>query len=357
MSQRVNPNLKKDLSKYGSKDWNECFHCGNCTAICQLTENESLFPRKTIRQAQMGLKDSLISNVDPWLCYYCGDCSESCPRDANPGELMMALRRWQTVKYEWTGLAGLFYKSLASLIIALVLVAIAIFAIAYTKDFNHEALMHFGHSLEFWLIICVFSIILVPNLIRMFYFTVIKAKVKAPFGSYISGFFFLIGHMFTQIRTFKCDKQTTRWLAHFLVVSGYLSLLVITVFLNWFGTENQLIINLGYITGGLVFIFTFILIISRLSKNRELNKYSHSTDWFFIIWLFLMGLTAFLVRLFIDIDMLTNNFWLYMIHLMIITQWGLLLVPFGKWTHFLYRSFAVYFSNLKIAGLKKQGKL
>ena len=34
MSQRVNPDLKKDLVKYGIQDWNECFHCGNCTAVC-----------------------------------------------------------------------------------------------------------------------------------------------------------------------------------------------------------------------------------------------------------------------------------------------------------------------------------
>ncbi len=352
MNNRVDPNFKNELYKLGNKEsWNDCFHCGNCTAVCSLTEENIVFPRKAIRYMQMGLKDKLAQSAEPWLCYYCGDCTETCPRDANPGEIMMALRRWQTVKYEWTGLAGLFYKSFTSLIVALILVAIAILTIGFMKDFNHEAIMHFGHSLEFWLIICVFSIILVPNIIRMFYFTVIKAKVKAPIGSYIAAFLSLFGHMFTQIKTFKCDKQTTRWLIHFLVVMGYLGLLVITVFLDWFGTENQSIINLGYITGGLVFVFTFILMISRLSKNRELNKYSHSTDWFFIIWLFLMGLTAFLVRLFIDIDLLTNNFWLYMIHLMVITQWGLLLVPFGKWTHFLYRSFAVSFINLKKASL------
>ena len=46
MSQRVNPELKQDLLKFGVKDWNECFHCGNCTAICPLTDDGSLFPRR-----------------------------------------------------------------------------------------------------------------------------------------------------------------------------------------------------------------------------------------------------------------------------------------------------------------------
>jgi quinone-modifying oxidoreductase subunit QmoC len=344
----------KEMSQYGMGDWNACFHCGNCTAVCSLTEEGILFPRNEIRALQMGLKDKLATSVEPWLCYYCGDCTETCPRDANPGELMMSVRRWLTAKYDWTGLAGLFYKSLSALIIAFVLVAIGIVAMGFVKDFNPEAVMHFGHNLEFYLILTVFTIILVPNILRMFYFTVIKAKVNAPFGSYIAAIGSLIIHMFTQVKTLKCDKQTVRWLEHFLVVMGYLGLLVITVFLDWFGTENQIIIYMGYITGGLVFVFTFLLMFSRLSKARELNKYSQPTDWFFIIWLFLMGFTAFLVRLFIDIDLLNDHFWIYMVHLIIISQWGMLLVPFGKWTHFLYRSFAVSFANLKKAAHKEK---
>lgn len=354
MSTRVNPGLIKEMSKFGMGSWNACFHCGNCTAVCSLTEEGILFPRKEIRALQMGLEDKLATSVEPWLCYYCGDCTETCPRDANPGELMMSVRRWLTAKYDWTGLAGLFYKSLSALIIAFVLVAIGIVAMGFVKDFNSEAVMYFGHILEFYLILTVFTIILIPNILRMFYFTVIKAKVNAPFGSYIAAIGSLITHMFTQVKTLKCDKQTVRWLEHFLLVMGYLGLLVITVFLDWFGTENQIIIYMGYITGGLVFVFTFLLMISRLSKARELNKYSQPTDWFFIIWLFLMGFTAFLVRLFIDIDLLNDHFWIYMVHLIVISQWGMLLVPFGKWTHFLYRSFAVSFANLKKAALIKK---
>jgi len=66
-----------------------------------------------------------------------------------------------------------------------------------------------------------------------------------------------------------------------------------------------------------------------------------------------MGFTAFIVRIFIDTDIISNNLWLYIVHLIVIAQWGILIVPFGKWTHFLYRSFAVYFANLKRAGLNR----
>ncbi len=350
---RINPEFAYNLKKYGAVDLHACFNCGNCTAICPLSDENNSFPRKMVRTSVLGLEDKTKASLDPWLCYYCGECSTTCPREADPGELMMSVRRWLTIKYDWTGLAGMFYKSLTASIIAFILVAIGIIVVGFAKDFNHEALMHFGHNLEFYLILAVFTLILVPNILRMFYFTVIKAKIKAPFSSYIAAIGSLIVNMFTQIKTLKCDKQTVRWLEHFLVVLGYLGLLVITVYLNWFSTENQAIIYLGYITGCVVFVFTFLLIISRLNKTRELNKYSHQTDWFFVIWLFLMGLTAFLVRLFIDIDLINNHFWLYMIHLIVLSQWGILIVPFGKWTHFLYRSFATYFGDLKKAGLKQ----
>ena len=43
-----------------------------------------------------GSRTKLESSLEPWLCYYCGECSEECPRDAEPGETMMSLRRWLT---------------------------------------------------------------------------------------------------------------------------------------------------------------------------------------------------------------------------------------------------------------------
>ena len=352
MSTVVNPDLNKKLSKFGNKsEWNECFHCGNCTAVCSLTEDGNLFPRKVIRQIQMGLKDKFISNVDPWLCYYCGECSETCPRDANPGEMMMSARRYLTSVYDWTGLSGLLYTSLPALIIAFIVIAVSIFGVGFAKQFNVDSIMSFGHHFEKYAILSVFSLIILPNIFRMFWFTILKEKTKAPLILYIKGIWNFMLHMFTQKNSLKCENNTFRWFEHLLIVFGYLLLLFTTVFLNWFSTENTFIIWLGYIAGGVIFVFTFDFILSRIRKNKEINKYSHPSDWLFVIWLFLMAFTAFLVRVFIDTDLLSNNLWLYMVHLIVIAQWAILIVPFGKWMHFLYRSFAIYFANLKKTGL------
>lgn len=99
---RVNPEFATELIKYGVGDFNACFNCGNCTATCSLSTNDSSFPREMIRYTTLGLQDEIRSSLKPWECYYCGECSKECPRQANPGELMMSLRRWLTAQYDWT---------------------------------------------------------------------------------------------------------------------------------------------------------------------------------------------------------------------------------------------------------------
>ena len=126
MSSRIDPELMKDLTRFGVADATACFNCGNCTAVCNLSSESTPFPRKMIRYLQLGLKDKLMQCPEPWLCYYCGDCSSTCPRDANPGEVMMGVRRYFTAEYEPTGISRLFYKNnvfavLLTLVLAVIL--------------------------------------------------------------------------------------------------------------------------------------------------------------------------------------------------------------------------------------------
>lgn len=349
----INYEFADDLSKFGTVDMNLCYNCGNCSAICPLSEGDISFPRKMIRASILGVEDKIETSLEPWLCYYCGECSETCPEEANPGELMMSLRRYLTSVYDWTGLSGLFYSSIPALIISFILVAISIIGIGFIKQFNIESIMEFGHNFEKFAILGVASLILLPNIIRMYWYTILKGKIKAPFKVYVTGIYDLVLHMFTQKNTLVCKEKTFRWLEHLLIVIGYLLLLFTTVFLNWFGTENTFIIWLGYIVGAIIFILTFDFILGRIKKNQEMSKFSHPTDWIFVIWLFLMALTAFIVRIFIDTDLLNNNLWLYIVHLIILAQWAILIVPFGKWTHFLYRSFAIYFANIKKSAINR----
>ena len=260
---------------------------------------------------------------------------------------MMSLRRWLTAQYDWTGLSGLLYKSLPLSVSAFILTAIAIVGFGIRENFDLEKTMHLGHYFEMISIGIVFTLLLLPNIIRMWWFVIFKPKVSVSFTTYLTGFWELLVHMFTQKRGLGCDDNQVRWFEHFVLVIGYLALLFTTVFLDWFSAQSIFVIVLGYVESSVILIVTFDFVINRIKKNNEVSKFSQPSDWFFVIWLFLMGLTAFLVRLFIDLNILENNFWMYLFHLTILAQWALIIVPFGKWAHFLYRSFAMYFAKIK----------
>ena len=343
----VNPGFGKDLKKYGAFDFNACYNCGNCTAICSISTEDVSFPRKMVRYSVVGLEDEIVTSLEPWECYYCGECSTHCPQEADPGELMMSLRRWLTAKYDWTGLSGLFYKYMPAFITAMLLVFGGVLWFANSVSWELPAMLNFGHKFEMIAIMTVSLVIFVPNLLRMWYFTIIKPKHKIPFKNYFTTLGELFVHMFTQKRAKDCEENYTRWLPLLILVFAYVALLFTTVVLNWLGTSNLFIILLGYAESLAILVITLIFVKYRMEKKTRVATKSQPSDWFFVIWLLLMGLTAFLSRLFIDFGILEANKWMYILHLTVLAQWALLIVPFGKWTHFLYRSFAMYFSELK----------
>ena len=133
MSVRVDPDLLKDVARYGGVTINKCFNCGNCTAICPHSEGYDTFPRKLIRYAQVGVTDRLVASKDLWICHYCGECSDTCPREAEPGEFMAAARRYAISHNDPTGLSRLLYTSPAANLVAFVAVT-ALFAFFLLRD-------------------------------------------------------------------------------------------------------------------------------------------------------------------------------------------------------------------------------
>jgi heterodisulfide reductase subunit C len=89
----VYPQLADELEHFGVDTTLECFNCGTCAAICPLVYEH--FPRKMIRYAQLGARDKILQNAQElWRCLHCGMCTQTCPRGANPGELILGLRRF-----------------------------------------------------------------------------------------------------------------------------------------------------------------------------------------------------------------------------------------------------------------------
>jgi heterodisulfide reductase subunit C/quinone-modifying oxidoreductase subunit QmoC len=89
----VDTNFADILKMHGVDTALDCFNCGTCAAICPLIHES--FPRKMIRYIQLGAKDRILENGDElWRCLHCGMCTHTCPRKADPGELILGLKRF-----------------------------------------------------------------------------------------------------------------------------------------------------------------------------------------------------------------------------------------------------------------------
>ena len=61
MSTQVDLTCIEDIKAFGAFDVKACFNCGNCTAVCGLTDNDASFPRKFIRYIQ--LKSKIFGHI------------------------------------------------------------------------------------------------------------------------------------------------------------------------------------------------------------------------------------------------------------------------------------------------------
>lgn len=370
---RVDPNLLHEMKEYGAVGIEKCFNCGNCTAICPLASDEYNFPRNVIRQVQVGQTEKMKTQLDPWLCYYCGDCSATCPKGAEPGETMMAARRWLTAKYDWTGLAGKFYRSpfweIGSIVLVGLFMVLMFVLFAGPMETSRVALntfapverIHYGD----WVLAAFLSFFLLSNIYRMYHFTLRKGMTtKIPFSIYITEAWKLLLHFVTQKQYEKCDEeqegllQKKRWRNHLLLVSGYVLMFAMVVgFLPWFQTEAIYPIWhpqrwLGYYATIVLLYGGADIIWSRIKKENQVHRFSHLSDWIFPILLLLTTITGILVHTFRYLEMALPTYYMYAAHLIVLTPMLVLEVPFGKWAHLAYRPFAIYFQEVKAKALE-----
>lgn len=373
MAARVDPSLMNELKEYGAVDIEKCFNCGNCTAICPLTEDAHPFPRNVIRYMQLGLQGRLGSSLDPWLCYYCGECSDTCPKKAEPAETMMAIRRWLIAEYDTSGHGAKLYTSgkaawrailRYSLVPLVLLIIFHVTAALGWHDFggivtDRVELNAFAPVMIVWAIVLIdFGILagrLFRNLFHMFQLTMGSKSGESaiPLRFYISELKTFLVHTFTQRRWLECEEKQTRWLKHFLLISGYaIMLLLIVGLLWWFQTDEILPWYhpqrwLGYYATLVLLFASGDALLGRLRKNEQMHKYSHHSDWLFPAFLFIGSLTGIFVHIFRYAGWAWPTYIIYTIHVMFMIAMLDTEVGIGKWTHIFYRPLAMYFDAVK----------
>lgn len=386
MSSEVNPELLLNLKEFGVQDAATCFNCGNCTAVCSLSSEATPFPRKVIRYLQLGLKDKLVASPEPWLCYYCGDCSETCPRQANPGEVMMGLRRYLTSMYDWTGISRLFYTSKVFEVTAILLVA-ALVGLGFY--FFHGPMLTDRVALNVFapnttieildlIMLAVLSFFLLTNAYRLFKAIMgdpdqypalsfaEKQQVQnrrlrgVPLAIYIREAKEFVLQFFTQKKFAACGtrSQNIQWINHLLIMTGYSIVFALVVIgIRWFQRDEiyplwHPIRVLGYYATFAILYGTTIAIWGRIKKSKTVYEHSHSSDWAFLILLWLTTFTGILIHVGRLLELPLTTYAIYVIHMMIAVPMLVIEVPFAKWTHQLYRPLVLYLMKVKQRALQ-----
>jgi len=89
---KMNVELRSKAIKKGEYELYNCFQCMRCTSGCTSMKLLELKPHQIVIMVKLGLIDELITSGIIWTCAMCLKCTERCPQDASPSELIIALR-------------------------------------------------------------------------------------------------------------------------------------------------------------------------------------------------------------------------------------------------------------------------
>jgi Fe-S oxidoreductase len=270
---------------------------------------------------------------------------------------MMATRRWLTAQYDWTGLARRFYLSEAWEIGALIVVALAVvvlFCIGHGPVVTDRVSVN-SFAPVLWIelgdliMAAILSAFLLSNAFRMYRF--IMSDTKVPFWLYITEAKAFVLHFMTQKRWRQCGEDRSRWLKHFLLVSGYMTMMtLVIVFIRWFQVDDSswhFTSIFGYYATGVLLVITVEMFRSRLKKEETIHRFSEFSDWLFLILLFFTTLTGILMHAIRLAGWPMGTYVMYVIHLAVAVPMLIIEVPFGKWSHLFYRPLAIFLATVK----------
>jgi quinone-modifying oxidoreductase, subunit QmoC len=382
-AQVIDAGLLTDVQRFGAADVSACFSCGVCTATCPLAENDAAFPRRLIRYAEVGMRESLLSSKELWTCYHCGECSDTCPTEADPAGFMAAARRWAIASYDRTQIARTIYTRplLGASLAILVALFFALFMLAQAGPQSGASLALFQFIPEELIHLtglAVMAIVFVAGLagVATMVGHVARAEQvgwrdliasRQALGRSVRALWFALGLETLGQRRFRVEGDEVqravpwyrrRWLLHALTMWGFLGLLAATMLdyglaivgIKATGTPVPIwhpIRLLGTLAGIALLYGTSWLIVDRLTHADRSSTDSQPSDWLFLALLWTTGVTGFLIELALYLPQPPSwGYWIFLVHVAIAMEL-VLLAPFMKFAHAAYRPVALFFLALR----------
>ena len=177
------------------------------------------------------------------------------------------------------------------------------------------------------------------------------AGTRVPLGLYLTEAKAFVLHFATQKRWRECGADRSRWLKHFILVTGYMTMMtLIIVCIRWFQVDDSswhFTSIFGYYATAVLLYLTVEMFLSRLKKKEDIHRFSEPTDWLFLVLLFFTTLTGIFMHMVRLAGWPMGTYVMYVIHLAIAVPMLVIEVPFGKWSHLFYRPLAIYLSTVR----------
>jgi quinone-modifying oxidoreductase subunit QmoC len=354
--------IRKELSRIGAESVGRCYQCATCASVCELSTPEIPFPRQQMLLAQWGMVDRLAADPAIWLCHQCTDCSERCPRDAKPGNVLGSLRATVIRKLAFPGFMGSLVGNarvtwplllLAPLLFwGILLVAMGYFPVDAEHLLGRGEHGGYAAIVPHWLLYAVYFpiagwVTLAAWISGTRLWKAMGRGVERK-RSFVAGCIEIVKDVLVHQSFGSCTTvQTRRW-GHLLLFWGFVGAAV-TSGLLVFGIyvlhdpmpypqfhPFKILGNLSAVSlvaGGIM------LMASRFSSHRALIK-TTAFDAFFIFVaasVILTGVITEVVRL---AAMPTAAFVIYTLHLGVVMTL-FLTFPYSKFAHMVYRTLAL----------------
>jgi ferredoxin len=381
MTRRVDPNFLYELKEYGAVGAEKCIQCGNCTAICSMSKEDDRFPRHMVRMAQLGMKEELLGSKQLWLCFNCGDCSETCPQQAEPANLMAAARCYAISQYAPFKIGDPFFRKplLGGVLAALMVLAVGLLLCSERQTMPTGDLKLFDFVPYAWIhdlglaamaLVGLLSVVTIFTMISRIAGINALPNAHPAHGAGTRWLKALWDAVVVQSLGQKryredCESSKTvrawylrQWFVHAATMWGFMGLFLATALdylLDIIGVKaTGTFVPLWYPTrligtlSGLLFMYgVSVLLYWRWRADDKAHSFSLPSDWIFLALLWFSGMTGFIIEIALYLPGAPRwGYWMFVLHVAVsITL--LLLLPFTKFAHSLYRMVALYIHALK----------
>jgi hypothetical protein len=289
---------------------------------------------------------------------------------------LKTLRRYLTVRYDWTGLSRVILRSPGWEIAALSIAAAMMLALIILYHLYIERLQisflrtsmgleHMFNRIAYFTV-AVFllsAFFIVSHVARMFFLTMRRGANSAiPLKFYLAEAKTIFLQTVTQKQMLKCPAtmHKRRWTMHWLLAFGCSLMFVIKFFfLKWFQTDRIYPIYnpqrwLGYMVAAFLIAGSLDILIERARKRERIYQQSGLKDVILPVLLLLTAVSGMAVHVLRYAGMGLGAHYCYALHLMIAVPMILVELPFGSSSHMMYRPLALYFAAVKERALEAQ---